>query len=255
MSQIAKSHYHPNVRAAFAEGGYKLGGVDGWFKEDKPICMIGLDRRKAYPAAAIEASKQLPGFPVFNVFGVFMPYDNHKLESVTFYEVVFNNQENYSYREKHSSLGFVLKPVPASDYTITAFLRPSRTKPIDFEGTYKRLLDYTYLEYRDKGGLDPDARKHLACCLVGLTGREDNKRAATKVFAYNSTGREEALRYREEVGGVLYTGHDRGEASPNILLCYSSGKATRGRWLSAYIPRCLSVSSTVTRCGAYDKNW
>ena len=166
------SDHHDSVLAF--ENQYSVRPLLGYFgDEHSTLVYEALDEVKAYT----HGMQSIKAIPKFNYFDVYLPYDNHIIEDLTYYvvEVLEETRESILlFGNKISrTYGYVLKACDIK-YKIHYFRRPLTVLPVD----YKTPIDVLYANEN----VCTDMKKMIVNKITGMLELKKNKCHLSKVF-------------------------------------------------------------------------
>jgi len=175
----------------------------------KETTFTEIDINKAYTSLLLEIKK----FPVFLQFDEFQPYDNHKVEDYTIYNIETLTTKKIDIiffdRKYILSYGINLKHINKEKYHIINYCRPSKIVNNNTSSIIKKIYD---------SNLTTDEKKLIVNVNTGRIEKLSNKTEKTKLFL----SLEEAKHYRKKFGGHIFTVKDKKlvEAEANQKLYY-----------------------------------
>lgn len=167
------SEFHPQVQEI--DNVYKVTPLVSHFKGSELNTLYDtVDENKAYT----ESLMNIKQIPVFHYFDVYKPYDNHKIEELTYYLIeVLNNTETTQilFGSKYTrTYGFVINQLPnKQDIKILQYRRPLRIEDVDFLTPVKELYE------KD---IPTEFKKMIINKLTGMLELKYNKNHLSKIF-------------------------------------------------------------------------
>lgn len=132
-----------------------------------------IDENKAYT----ECLQSIKEIPKFNYFDVYVPYDNHAIEDLTYYviEVLENTKESIILfgNKIARTYGYVLKACNIK-YAIKYFRRPLSTEQVDYKTPIETL-------YKNEN-VCTNMKKMIVNKITGMLELKKNKASLSKVF-------------------------------------------------------------------------
>lgn len=187
------SDYHSSVIEI--EDEYTIRPIFGYLGEKQQTNMFNtLDENKAYT----ECLQSITRIPIFNYFDVYMPYDNHTIEDLTYYivDVLEDTIESQIlFGQKYTrTYGYILKSTSIK-YKILFYRRPLKTEEVDYKTSVETL-------YSNKS-VCVNMKKMIVNKITGMLEMKKNKAHLTKIFEDYDEANYYSIKYSGKVMPIL----------------------------------------------------
>ena len=177
---------------------YQMSPLSGYFDYCNTDSTYNtVDLNKAYTSNLID----IQYFPVFSVFDIFLPYDEHQIEDYTQYIVQcedINNENAILFKKKYSRCyGYKLNRIKNINYTVLYYRRPSKLATANSQ----KYIDNLYKsKISDDEAEDIDKKKFIVNKNLGLLEKKNNSASITKIYQTLA----EAQYYQIKYGGNIF---------------------------------------------------
>jgi hypothetical protein len=190
------SDYHESVREI--HNTYKIRPLVGYFNEHKSTPTLSLDENKAYS----ECLMNIKQIPIFHYFDVYLPYNNEKIEDLTYYIVEILESSNESailFDGKISrTYGFVLNSCNVQ-YKILFQRKPFKIEEVDYKTPVLEVF---------QSKLPTDMKKIIVNKLTGMLELKFNKGHVSKLFTDADEAESYKVKYNGKVLPIVINSHE-----------------------------------------------
>ena len=179
------------------ESQYPISPITGKFEHSS---MVGLSNSIDFNKAYTSNLMDIEYFPVFNVFDVWLTYDNHEIEEYTQYiiECSDNIDTLILFGMKIArTYGYNIKRIYGIEYKILCYRRPSILKKCNGRERVTKLYNTTISTDSQE---DIKLKKFIINKNLGIVEKKHNNKTIAKLFI----NRQEAQYYQIQYGGDIY---------------------------------------------------